>query len=81
MSIVIHTRYLCVYVYLVLYTYTSNNKYMQKTLYWDIETEAKVKKIKKAVKGANRSLIARKAIHMTEFDRMVEELNKELNNA
>jgi len=53
--------------------------YMKKTLYFDIETQAKITKIKHKLKGkVSESLIARKAIHMTPFDKMVEELRAEL---
>ena len=52
---------------------------MKKTLYWDINTQAKVKKVRKQLKNkVSESYIVRKAVHMTPFDKMVEELNAEL---
>lgn len=52
---------------------------MQKTIYWDMGTQMKINKIQKKLKGqVSQSAIIKKAIHMTEFDKMVEELNKEL---
>lgn len=53
---------------------------MRKTLYWDIGTEVKVQKVKHKMRKhkITESHIVRTAIRMTPFDKMVEELNKEL---
>ncbi len=53
---------------------------MKKTLYFDIRTEVTLKKLKTKYKKykVSESYIVRKFIHMTPFDKMVEELNAEL---
>lgn len=54
-------------------------KAIKKTLYFDVATEAKVQKIQRKLKyKVTESHIARHAIHMTPFDKMVEELRAEL---
>lgn len=54
---------------------------MRKTLYFDINTEAKVKKIKNKLKHkVTESQIARKAISLTSFEEMVEALNIDMQN-
>lgn len=60
---------------------------MKKTLYWDIETEARIEKIReKVAKKTGRndwrvsdSRISRVAIRLTPFDKMVAALQKEIN--
>ncbi len=55
---------------------------MKKNLYWDIKTEAKVQKIKKTLKNkVSESRIVRKAVFMTPFDKLVEELNREIESS
>jgi len=56
---------------------------MKKTLYFDIATEAKLVKIENKLRKhrVSQSHIVRKAIHMTPFDKLVEELNEEIKNA
>lgn len=55
-------------------------KYTKETVYFDINTKAKVNKLHSKFKKYNvkKSHIVRKAIYMTPFDKMVEELNNEL---
>lgn len=54
---------------------------MRKTLYFDIKTEAKVKKIKNKLKHkVTESQIARKAISLTSFEEMVEALKIDMQN-
>ncbi len=57
-------------------------KKSRKTLYFDIATEAKVMKLEKKFfkQKVSKSHIVSKFIHMTPFDKMVEELNEELKN-
>lgn len=50
---------------------------MRKTLYFDIETQVKVKKISKKT-GAKESEVVRHAVKRVTFDQMVYELNQDM---
>lgn len=52
---------------------------MRKTLYFDIGTEVRLKKIKNKMKKhkVSESKIVRKALHMISFDEMIKELNED----
>lgn len=53
---------------------------MRKTLYFDVGTEVRLKKIKNKMKKhkVSESKIVRKAIHMITFDEMIHALNEDM---
>lgn len=53
---------------------------MNKSLYWDIKTEMKFKRVAKKTKKSTSKIIRMWAAS-PKFDAMVEELNREIENA
>lgn len=59
---------------------STKDKMMSKSLSWDIESEIKILNIESKLKyRVSQSAIIRRVIKMTPFDKIVEQLNRELN--
>ncbi len=56
---------------------------MRKTLYFDVGTEVRLKKIKNKMKKhkVSESKIVRKALHMIPFEEMIYALNEDMKHA
>lgn len=49
---------------------------MRKTIYWDIKTEVKLKRVAKKLK-TSQSTVVRKLVQLKSFDEMIKELNED----